>query len=119
MPVEIDNVTIAANKLDEMVVFYNAVVDAQLSQYEPFPNFMSFRGKLGNLDFAIVSNEVAQVQAAQNRQQFQFIVDDVAETIQTALLNGGALIDEAAERGGRISGAVYDPDGNSMVFVER
>ena len=119
MPIEIDNVALAANNIDEMVVFYNAVLDTQLKQYEPFPNFISFKGKLGKLDFVVVSNEIAQVQAAQNRQQFQFIVDDVAETIETALANGGSLIDEAAERGGRISGAVYDPDGNSMVFVQR
>ena len=119
MSISIDNVTLCATNMNEMVVFYSAVLDAKLEQFEPFPNFISFRGKLGILDFQIVSNEIAQVQASQNRQQFQFIVDDVTMTIETALANGGTLIDEAAERGGRMSGAVYDPDGNSMVFVQR
>ena len=95
MSISIDNVTLCATNMNEMVVFYSAVLDAKLEQFEPFPNFISFRGKLGILDFQIVSNEIAQVQASQNRQQFQFIVDDVTMTIETALANGGTLIDEA------------------------
>ena len=63
-------------------------------------------------------NSVAQVDAKQNRQQFDFLVDDVQATLDTALAHGGTPLQPAQEHNGTIIASVYDPDGNSMVFSQ-
>ncbi len=118
MTIHFDKISLAVEDLDEMVVFYSAVFQADFTQAEPVPGVKTFTGSIGGIEFALVPNVLAQIDAEQARHQFHFIVENVEKTIELALANGGSLLDEAAERQGIITGAVYDPDGNPLVFVQ-
>ena len=119
MTITLENITMAVTNLDEMVVFYNAVFETELHPTEPHPGIRAFSGTIAGIEWVLVPNTVAQVDAQQNRHQLQFMVTDAEKTIERAIANGGTPIDEAEERNGRIAGSVYDPDGNSLVFVQR
>ncbi len=115
---QLDNISLAAENLEEMVVFYNAVFDAGLRQTQPVPGIKAFTGEIAGTEFMLVPNTLVKIQAQQSRHQLQYIVADVEKTIETAIANGGSPLDEAGERDGKITGAVYDPDGNALVFVQ-
>jgi predicted enzyme related to lactoylglutathione lyase len=118
MTIQLENITLAVDDMDTMLRFYNAVFDCDLQPYQPFGDVRGYRGTLAGLEFVMVPNSIARVDARQNRQQLQFAVEDVEAIIDRAIGNGGTPLDEAEIRRGRMSGAVYDPDGNSIVFVE-
>lgn len=118
MPIQLENITLAADDIEEMVRFYDAVFHCNLMPYQPFGDVQGYKGTLAGIEFVLVPNRIAQVEARQNRQQLQFAVDDVEAIIDRAIASGGSPLDEAEVRRGRMSGAVFDPDGNSIVFVE-
>ncbi|MCA9914113.1 MAG: VOC family protein [Anaerolineae bacterium] len=118
MTIHFDKISLAVEDFEKMVVFYGAVFQADFTQAEPVPGVKTFTGTIAGVEFALVPNVLAQIEAEQARHQFHFIVEDVEKTIQLALANGGSILDEAAERHGIITGAVYDPDGNPLVFVQ-
>ncbi len=118
MSIQLENITLAAEDIEEMVRFYDAVFYCNLMPYQPFGDVNGYRGTLAGIEFVLVPNQIAQVDARQNRQQLQFAVDDVEAMIDRAIASGGNPLDEAEVRRGRMSGAVFDPDGNSIVFVE-
>jgi len=119
MPIEFESILIAVENMNKMVIFYNTVFDADLQPSEPFADIKAFKGQLAGIELMLVPNSIAQVDAKRNRHQFQFIVDDVDSIMATALNNHGTLLDEAGQRGERVSGSVYDPDENSIVFFQR
>jgi predicted enzyme related to lactoylglutathione lyase len=118
MPIQLDNITLAAENLEEMVVFYSAVFDTDFKETRPVSGMKAFSGTISGIEFMLVPNSLVQINAQQGRHQMRYIVDDVEKTIETAIANGGSPLDEAGERAGKITGAAYDPDGNSLVFVQ-
>jgi len=118
MPIQLDNIGLAAESMDDMVVFYSAVFETDMTETNPVPGVKAFTGTIAGVEFMLVPNSLVQINAEQSRHQLQFIVDDVEKTIELAIANGGSPLDEAGERAGKITGAVYDPDGNALVFVE-
>jgi predicted enzyme related to lactoylglutathione lyase len=118
MSVRISNMTIAATNVDAMVAFYNAVLETDFQPIELFPGTTAYHGKLAGIPVLMCPNSVAQVDAKQNRQQFDFQVDDVLVTLDSALAHGGTALQSAQEHNGVIIASVYDPDGNSMVFSQ-
>jgi predicted enzyme related to lactoylglutathione lyase len=118
MSIQLENITLAVDDVEAMVRFYDAVFGCDLQPYQPFGDVRGYRGTLAGIELVMVPNSIAQVDARQNRQQLQFAVDDVEATVDRAVGSGGTPLDEAEIRRGRMSGAVYDPDGNSIVFVE-
>jgi predicted enzyme related to lactoylglutathione lyase len=119
MPIQISGMTLAATSVEAMVAFYNAVLDAHFEVVELFPGATGYRGKLAGMDVLMCPNTVARVDARQNRQQFDFLVDDVRATVAAALAHGGKEISPIYEQNGVLIGSVYDPDGNSMVFKQK
>ena len=118
MSIRITNLTIAATNVDAMVAFYNAVLYTNFQPMELFPGTTAYRGILAGIPVLMCPNSVAQVDAKQNRQQFDFMVDDVRTTLASALVHGGRALQSAEEHNGMVIASVYDPDGNSMVFSQ-
>ena len=84
-----------------------------------FPGATAYRGTLAGINVLMCPNAVAGVEAKQNRQQFDFLVDDVQSAMTAALANGGTELSAAQEQNGVTVGSVYDPDGNSIVFMQK
>lgn len=115
----IHRITVAVTHMEKMVAFYNAVFAAELTPFEPFEGVTMYRGQLAGINLLFCPNQVAQVQAQQNRQQFNFWVDDVFKVMQVALKAGGTQLDAPKIVESIITGSVYDPDGNSIEFVQQ
>ncbi|QPC84837.1 hypothetical protein G4Y79_10835 [Phototrophicus methaneseepsis] len=117
MPI-IAKMTLVANNIPAMVTYYNAVLDAG---FEPIPGAPDgfHRGQIAGIETLLCPNHIAQVEAKQNRQQFDFIVDDITLTMHTALDTGAQIIEAIREQDGIQTASVYDPDGNSMVFIQK
>lgn len=118
MPLHLQQISLAAENLDEMVVFYSAVFGADFTETQPVPGVKAFSGSIDGVEFVLVPNTLAKITAEQSRHQLHYIVPNVEKTIETAIANGGSPLDEAGERAGKVTGAVYDPDGNPLVFVQ-
>lgn len=119
MPVQINSMTLAATHIEAMATFYNAVLEANFEQFELFPGAIAYRGTLAGMSVLMCPNTIAGVEAKQNRQQFDFLVDDVQSTMTAALANGGTQLSAVQEQNGMLVGSVYDPDGNSIVFMQK
>ncbi len=118
MGVTIEQITIAATNPDKMVAFYNAVLDANLKPFEPFPGATFYSGNFAGIPLTVCPNTVAGVEAKQNRQQFQFRVDNVHDTFVAALNHHGTELTAIEEQADKLICSVYDPDGNSIVFTQ-
>ncbi|MEO1287131.1 MAG: VOC family protein [Chloroflexota bacterium] len=118
MAITIRAITLATTHTQQMVEFYNAVLDANLSEFQPIPDTSFYSGKLAGIPLTICPNTIAQVDAQQNRQQFEFAVDDIHDVFITALNNGGMQITAIEEQDTMLICSVYDPDGNSIVFSQ-
>jgi catechol 2,3-dioxygenase-like lactoylglutathione lyase family enzyme len=107
---QITRITIAVTHIEDMVAFYNEVCHAHLVPQLPF-----YRGELAGIDLLFCPNEIAGVDAKQNRQQFRFEVDDIHTVLEAVRQNGGEILNEGIENGVRLVG-VRDPDGNTIEF---
>lgn len=118
MTVTISALTLATTNTQAMVKFYNATLDANLSPFEPMPNATFYSGQLAGIPLTICPNTIAQVDAKQNRQQFEFTVDNIHDVFLAALDNGGTELTAIEEHDDKFICSVYDPDGNSIVFSQ-
>ena len=116
MPLTIELMTLAATNIDDMVKFYNAVFDANLEGEDTPMGMKIYNGVLAGIPLQVCPNSLAQVDAKQNRQQFQFTVDDIEASVQAALANGGTELEPIRTAGDFKIASVLDPDGNSIVF---
>ncbi|MEM6431722.1 MAG: VOC family protein [Deinococcota bacterium] len=115
--VKIQRVTLAATQVAAMVAFYNAVLDANLSELDGMPSF--YQGNLGQLNLLVCPNTVAEVVAEQNRQQFLVEVTDIEDVVNAATQHGGTLMDDGITRDEHAArAALYDPDGNSLELIQ-
>ncbi len=110
--------TIAVNRIDSMVEFYNAVFDAQLKPTVHIGEQQFYGGKLGELELTLCPNAIAGVVADQNRQQFRFAVNDIAKVMKQGTKHHGCEINPIDEYKGAKVASLADPDGNTIEFVE-
>lgn len=110
--------TIAVDRMDRMVEFYNAVFDARLEPTVHIGEQQFYGGRLGALELTFCPNAIAGVVADQNRQQFRFAVDDIAAAVATGLKHHGREINPIDEYKGARVASLADPDGNTIEFVE-
>lgn len=118
MSIEIASITLATTKTEKMVEFYNAVLDTNLTAFQPIPDTTFYSGTLAGIPLTVCPNSVAGVDAKQNRQQFRFKVDNAHDTFIAALNNGGTQLTAIEEQDDLLICSVYDPDGNSIVFAQ-
>lgn len=110
-------ITLAVTKMPEMKKFYEGVFEMRLQPVEMY-GMRLYQGQLESLSLLLCPNEIAQARAEQNRHQPRFSVDDIVLLMQRAVANGGTKLNEITDQSGGKIGAVRDPDGNSIEFVQ-
>lgn len=115
---KISKMTLCANNVTAIVGFYNAVLEAHFIPVSDDPAGFH-KGQIADIPTLLCPNSIAQVDAKQNRQQFDFVVDDLENTVQAALEHGGTIIQAIEKQGSVDVASVYDPDGNSLVFIQQ
>jgi catechol 2,3-dioxygenase-like lactoylglutathione lyase family enzyme len=109
---KIERVTLAATNVQAMVEFYDAVFDARLEPVTAFGTTL-YKGHFLGLDLLICPNEIAGVDARQNRHQFRLMVPELTTFVENMKTAGGTIINQN-------SGAVgfRDPDGNTYEVAQ-
>lgn len=110
-------IAIAAENLTAMQNFYNQVFNAQLQGVETEVGTF-YQGQIAGLALTLVPNSLAKVEAKQNRQQLSFRVQDLDATLNQARQAGGAQHGEVLTAPEGRLGAVKDPDGNTIEFLQ-
>lgn len=70
------------------------------------------------LDLLFCPADLAGIEAKQNRHQMDITVENIKKVIDIAITYGGKLMGEVVEDENSKSVGIYDPDGNSILFVE-
>jgi predicted enzyme related to lactoylglutathione lyase len=107
---QLSDMTIAAEDVEAMVRFYDAVFGAALEPFEAAGTTL-YRGRLDERPVIICPNSLASVDAAQNRHQFTYTVLDLEGLLATAEGAGGVVRERSVD-----IATVLDPDGNTIVF---
>jgi predicted enzyme related to lactoylglutathione lyase len=118
MNIEVGSVTMVVENMSAMLRFYNAVFGAEFQPSAILAGQQTYLGKIAGIKTIFCPNAVVGIDAKRNRHQFDYLVPDVRAVMATALANGGSMLQEAQESNGKLLGAVYDPDQNSMVFLQ-
>jgi predicted enzyme related to lactoylglutathione lyase len=111
-------ITLAANDVPAMVLFYNEVFGADLRAVAAYGTTL-FEGFLAGTPLLLCPNALAGVVAEQNRHQLHFTVTDVEAIMSRTAVSGGAVEENSTEEGGARSIIVRDPDGNTMVVTQQ
>jgi predicted enzyme related to lactoylglutathione lyase len=112
MKLNLRELTLTAVDTPAMVRFYDTLFGSALQPVAAFGTTL-YRGQLHGLPLLICPNDIAGVDAAQNRHQFTYETPDLAKVIETVLAAGGVVREQADA-----TATVLDPDGNTIVFTE-
>ena len=107
----------AVTDMKSMIAFYQSVFSINFSSME-MNGEMLYRGDWLGLQLLLCPAELAGNTARQNRHQFDIVVEDLEQTMQLAQASGGKKLGEIMNLEDRLTGSVYDPDNNSMVFIQ-
>lgn len=117
MNYQLEGLTLAVTRMEEMLSFYKAVFGLEFEEME-MHGFKLYKTNWADLSLLFCPAQLAQNTASQNRHQFDIIVSDLDTMIEAAKTHHGELMSEPAEAGGVRSVGIYDPDRNSMVFKQ-
>lgn len=115
---KINQITIAVSNMDEMIQFYSHVFHCEFLKKDIF-GLTLHSTTIGGISFQFCPNDIAQVDAQQNRQQFHFSVDNLESLMQDIISSHGKIKDEILETEAGKSLSAIDPDGNTIVFIEK
>lgn len=107
--VELVELSLAATDVPAMVRFYDTLFDAGLQPYQA-SGATFHRGELHGVRFVLAPNDLAGVDARQNRHQFVYAVTDLNAFLARVTEAGGTVRDST----GTVA-TVLDPDGNTLV----
>lgn len=111
---KIDRVTIAINNMPAMLRFYNGVFDADLKLID---GTEFYAGTLAEgITVLFCPNDIAKVDAKQNRQQLRFIVEDLKPIRERVTEYEGQVLQQGDTPDATTIG-VMDPDGNTIEFA--
>jgi predicted enzyme related to lactoylglutathione lyase len=113
----ISQITIAYNQEDEMVDFYNQLLNANLSPFTSLA-FTFYKGKIGEIGLLFCPNEMLGIKAEKNNIQFTVQVSNLEEILTRVSDCGGKQIQGIHREGSRTSVGISDPDGNSIELLE-
>lgn len=102
--------SLATSNMPAMVRFYDAVFGTQLQAHEAYGTTF-YRGTLHGVRFVLAPNDLAGVEAQQNRHQFVYTAPDLDSLLELAVEAGGTVRDSTDT-----AATVLDPDGNTIVF---
>jgi predicted enzyme related to lactoylglutathione lyase len=111
----IQNITLAVTHLPEMIAFYDAVFHANLRQIGDSP---LYKGSFAGQELIVCPNDLAGVEAKQNRHQFRIAVPNLPALQQLVADSGGQVINHGKDADGKSLIGVRDPDGNTYEFVQ-
>lgn len=112
---KIDKFTIAVTNMEDMVNFYNIVLDAQIKAIEGTP---FYAGQLIGTELLFCPNFITEIEADKNRIQFRLVVDDVEEIVNKASTTGGSEYGDCSKTEQFIAWGISDPDGNSIELIQ-
>ncbi|MCP4439476.1 MAG: hypothetical protein GY810_11090 [Aureispira sp.] len=118
MDLKIGKVTIAVTKINEMVNFYTTIFSCDFKKIDAYNNTL-YMGEIKGVKILLCPNEIADVKAEQNRFQFDFYVKDIKKLIIDIETSGGRIIGKTEGAETLQSVSVMDPDGNTMVFIQK
>jgi len=107
----------AITNMKEMVRFYHETFGVELKGFEAYGGHMFYAGTFLGMNLLLCPNEVAGVEAKQNRHQFDIIVEDFDGVVARAAASGGTVREQDVSEGVRYA-TLVDPDGNTMVILE-
>jgi predicted enzyme related to lactoylglutathione lyase len=113
--VYIQNITLAVTHMPEMIAFYDAVFHANLKPLGAGP---LYKGTFAGQVLVLCPNDIAGVEAKQNRHQFRLAVPNLPALQQTVLAAGGQIINQGKDDAGKLLIGMRDPDGNTYEFVQ-
>ena len=117
MDFQFEGLTIAVTNMRPMLQFYSRVFGIEFKEQELFGATL-YAGEWGELQLLFCPAAIAQNTAQQNRHQFDLLVADLDQLIETAIAAGGQLMGPVTEDEHAKSVGIYDPDRNSMVFKQ-
>lgn len=111
-------ITLACTNLEKMTEFYSSVFNVNFSEHE-FPSFKMYSGKIGDVNFLFCPNEIAGVEAKQNRHQFDYSTDNIDEVIEKGIYSGGRIHTDLQKTENESFVCLFDPDGNTINFIQK
>lgn len=117
MNYQIQGMTVAVKNMDAMLDFYMNVFDMTFIE-KKLQETALYSSVWSGLNLLFCPASLAKIEAQQNRHQLDIIVDDIQQFITKAVNFGGKLMGDVVENGHSKSVGIYDPDGNSILFVE-
>ncbi|MFK7946111.1 MAG: VOC family protein [Saprospiraceae bacterium] len=117
MNYQIQGLTIAITNMEAMLDFYMHVFDMTFIERKMNENRL-YSTVWSGLDLLFCPADLARINANQNRHQMDIIVEDLKKVIDVAIEFGGKMMGEIVEDENSKSVGIYDPDGNSILFVE-
>ncbi len=114
----IGKVTMAITHMEAMVRFYESVFDTRFESFEAMGERF-YQGRLFGCVVLFCPNRIAGVVADQNRHQFDLLTDQIDAVVRRAVDAGGTARDETGPNGGVKTVRITDPDGNTMVVIQR
>lgn len=114
---EIEGITLAVFKIEQMLEFYANVFGIEFTAQEMFGATL-YTGNFDYLKLLFCPAEIARNEARQNRHQFDIIVFDLEKMLSKVVEFGGEIIGDVLEDENFKRVGIYDPDRNSMVLKE-
>lgn len=113
----IDQITLASENPEVMVAFYQSVFGVRFRKL-PATGTYIYSAQLFGAEFVITPG-AAEMPRTASRYQFNIIVPDLESAVQRVVNTGGTLVKAPVRGQSERIATVTDPDGNSMVLVER
>lgn len=110
-------ITVACNDISAMTVFYSSVFNVEFDEHDF--GFKVYSTKIGDINFLFCPNDIAGVEAKQNRHQFDYITNEIEKIIERGLASGGSIHSELLKTDTESTVTLFDPDGNTMNFIQR
>ncbi|WP_408039674.1 VOC family protein [Tenacibaculum amylolyticum] len=115
---KIAKLTIAVTNITEMVSFYENVFNCNFKKNN-FQGYTLYSSEIAGIPIQLCPNVLANVVAEQNRQQFDFVVTDLNQIISKVKAYNGIVRGEIESLQEGKAVTVVDPDGNTIVFIEK
>lgn len=113
----ISQITIAYNQENEMVAFYNQLLNTELRPFKA-GDFIFYKGKIGEIGLLFCPNEMLGIKAEKNNIQFTIQVPNLEEILPKVSQYGGKQIQEINRDESQSSVGISDPVGNSIELLE-
>lgn len=117
MNYQIQGLTMAITNMEAMLDFYMHVFNMTFIEKKMNENHL-YSTVWSGLDLLFCPAYLAGIKATQNRHQMDIIVENINKVIDKAIEFGGKMMGEVVEDENSKSVGIYDPDGNSILFVE-